>query len=735
MVTGTCVSGWVSPVRSGAVPALLATILALLASQPGLTQTAAAPTSESPTASSADLQEIVVTAQRRSERLQDVPVAVTALSESSLQAAGVGSTQDLPMVTPGLVFNSVGGYAQPRIRGIGTTGDAPSIENPVALYVDGVYYAHQVGSIFALNNIEQVEVDKGPQGTLFGRNATGGLIQVTTDKPTQELQGNASVSYGNYNTYATADYIAGGITKDLAADLSVYYQDQVDGYGTNIATGQQINRDASFSFRSKWVLTPTSATEVMLIADYSGDNGAYAQAPAPGTTPLGGGSNLEPQNVNVPTPYKNLDREGGVSLHIRQDFDSMQFVSTTAYRKDNDFILFPNATANIAALTLVTLPDSFKQYSQEFQLSSADHNDFRWTTGVFLFYAEGGWQPLSLTSGGALSTIAPLTEIQIPDTQTTRSAAAYAQGTQKLSETTNLTLGVRYTVDKRQWQGSEIFTAPFPIPTVEDSANATFKKPTWRIALDQKLSDSVMGYVSYNRGFKSGGFNDSVVPAAPYKPETVDAYELGLKTEFFERRLRWNTAAFYYNYKDIQVSRYQFGNLVIYNGAAARLYGLDMDLQANLLRDFTLTTGLSYVHDRFTSFPDASITTPQPGGGTIFGTGSATGNRLTNTPDWTADVAADYTIPTSIGKIGLNATYYHNSGWYGSVDMRLRQPAYDVVNTSVSLTSAGDVWRATLWAKNLSNETYAVYLAAQANGDSIQYAPPRTYGITLQYKF
>ena len=219
-----------------------------------------------------EVQEIIVTAQRRKERLQDVPIVVNAFAGDQLEAAGIKSTLDLAAVTSGLEFGTQAAYGQPFLRGVGTVANVPGVESPVALYVDGIYYGAMIGSVLTLNDIEQVEVLKGPQGTLFGRNATGGLIQITTKDPTQKFAGYADAGYGSYNT-ATGDlYVTGGVTQSVAANLSVHYQDQGTGFGRNAFTNSEVNKTKDLSVRSKWVFAPSDATSIKAVFDYSHQN-------------------------------------------------------------------------------------------------------------------------------------------------------------------------------------------------------------------------------------------------------------------------------------------------------------------------------------------------------------------------------------------------------------------------------------------------------------------------------
>ena len=676
------------------------------------------------------LEEVVVVAQRRAENLQDVPIAITAMSVETLEAAGITGTQDLFILTPGLNSNSVGGYGQPRIRGIGTTADTPTLENPIATYVDGVYYAHQGGSILSLNNIERIEVLKGPQGTLFGRNATGGLIHIITREPQQDFEGRVGVGYENYDTITANAYIGGGISDNLAADIALYLREQGDGYGKNILTGQDINKMDNFAGRSKWIWTPSEVTKATFIADYARSDGAMAQAPAPGTTPLGGAPDLNDQDIAVPAPYKNTFNQGGASLRIEHDFGEVSLVSTTAYRKSRGTIFFPNSGQDPAFLTLVQLYDRAEQASQEFQLQSTGDSAIDWTAGAFLFYADGGWRPVEL-SGGAL---VPFSRILLSSDQSTHSAALYGQGTIGFGAT-DVTLGLRYTIDRRKWDLLQEFEAPFPLGPFSDEGKKTFKKLTWRAAIDHEFNKGLMLYASANRGFKSGGFNDLQLPAAPYLPEQLDAYEVGFKSVLFDQKVRLNTAAFYYDYKNLQATRYQNGILLLFNGAGAEVYGMDLDAEALVTSRLRFGAGLSLVHGRYTSFPNADITTPAPGGGTIIVTGEAEGNRLNYTPDWTFNLSANYSVPLPVGSLDLALVYFHSDGFVGSSDERLRQKPYDILNVSASWTSDDEAWKVSVFGRNITDEQYASAIYAQENGDGVQYAAPLTYGVSIQRTF
>lgn len=229
------------------------------------------------------VEEIVVTAQKRSENLQDVPVAITAVTAARLEATGITSVSDIGIVTPSLALTEFAGTLQPHLRGVGTSFSGPGVENPIAMYVDGVYIANGTSSLMTLNNIERVEVLKGPQGTLFGRNATGGLIHVITKDPKHDPSMMFDLSYANYETVTANAYMSSGLGANVAADLAIRYEHQGKGWGTNLFNGRDTNvTDHDFTMRSKLLFEPTDATKIRLTADYADRKGVTSQSHVPG---------------------------------------------------------------------------------------------------------------------------------------------------------------------------------------------------------------------------------------------------------------------------------------------------------------------------------------------------------------------------------------------------------------------------------------------------------------------
>jgi iron complex outermembrane recepter protein len=702
------------------------------------------------------LTEITVTAQRRSENLQNVPIAMTALSADQLAKSGVQSTTELGEVTPGLTVVNQNGDILPHIRGVGTTLFGAGVENSIATYVDGVYIASQAGSLLTLNNIAQVEVLKGPQGTLYGRNATGGLIQITTKDPQSTLSGDASLSYGNYQTSVGQLYVTGPIVADkLAADLAVSATTQGEGYGTNLYNGQEVYKtDHDIAARSKWLFTPSDGTTVRLIGDYEDIAGSQysTHGIAPGTkSGFGGGSGPAIPNYDVDAAYQpyNSIKGGGISLRIDQNVGFGQLSSISAYRSDKSLEDFSVPAPFTLQDFVINIAES--QLTQEFQLTSTQGGPLQWVIGAYYLHDDSDEDPATTIFGVPLQkALGVPASTSVYADEITSSGSVYGQSTLAITPVDHLTLGFRYTDEKRSLVATEVaelgngltvypLAPPHASPLVPPAAltpSRTFTAPTWRFSYDHRFSDELLGYVSYNRGFKSGGFNASDPTQGAYQPETLDAYEIGLKTDLWERRLRLDTSAYYYHYKDIQVADFVDGSIAYYNGAVAEIYGLDVDLKALVTENLTSTAGASYIHDRYTNFPDAQFYTPNlVAGGNTLTTQSAADNRLPLTPDETFNLSGDYRYPLPSGSLSLNVTYYYSTRYVFAPDNILHQPAYNLVNTAISWTAPGDRFIASLWGKNLSNTVVADGYLASPFGTLSNFGPPRTYGAKVEVKF
>ncbi|GLT00570.1 TonB-dependent receptor [Sphingobium jiangsuense] len=694
---------------------------------------------------SASIQDIIVTAQRRAENIQNVPIAITAISGDVLASTGIDATSGLIAITPGLNYTVAAGiFAQPKIRGIGTSSNGPGIENPVATYIDGVYISAMSASLLNLTDVEQVAVLKGPQGTLFGRNATGGLIQITTRQPEERPAMDFSIGYANLDTVTGSAYLNGGLTDGLAANVSVYYQNRGKGFGTNLANGRDVYAGRNIAARGKIRWQPGPTTTVTLSGDYAETTGSL-----PGMRVIDGGLNAiglpftgGPFDVSASLqPHARLEQYGG-SLTIVQDIGSLEFQSITAARKStNNTDLDYDATFLPIVNTYIGQYD--RQFSQEFQIQPQSAGGLQWIVGGYYFWAKSGYDP-TVTNGLAIPSGA--SSVQNSSTSV-QSLAAYGQATLPLGEDTNVTAGIRYTTDLRKVNGRRDIVLPngFIVATDISTGRKRFSEASWRLALDHRFSPELLAYASYNRGFKSGAYLIQAYPAEVLKPEILDAFEAGIKSDLFDRRVRLNLAGFYYDYKNIQVQLINNGLITAYQGSGAKLYGVDADLTVNVTGGLTLNAGASWLHHRYKSFTNAFTATPRvpvfpppaagPNGGNVIGTDDATGNRLQAAPDWTLNIGGNYRIDMGNGHLDLNANYYHNDGWYAEVENRVRQPAYDLVNASIAYSTANDGLTLSLWGKNLFDKVYAAFLAETDVGDLTTPAEGRTYGVTLSVRF
>lgn len=741
LAAGTCQA---QSTGSGATPA---SDPAASAAVPGGSTT---PTDASPS----QVEDIIVTAQRRRENLQNVPVAVTAVSAARLAASNITSVADIGKLTPNLILTQTAGTIQPHIRGVGTNFSGPGIENPVATYIDGVYIASGTASLLTLNNIDQVAVLKGPQGTLFGRNATGGLIQVTTKDPVHTPSAAIDLSYANYDTATANTYLTSGLSDTLAADIAFRFERQGDGYGTNFFNGHDVNRVYhDIAARSKLLFEPDSATTVRLAFDYADRKINDTQIPYPGY----------PQSFNNPFfggPFRrggayDIDHDvddnarlksGGVSLQIEHRFDAVNFQSISAYRRseysfDLDLDLTPVSLISCCGKVRA------QQLSQEFQFSSAGSGPLKWVGGVFLFAAKDGYDGVTISLDGPVSPVpGSRFDIRFDNQVKTRSAAIYGQASYEFLPATTLTLGGRFTYEDRKIGGTETDIAggttlavlPLPVPGSGFPSKLEAKRFNYRIALDHQISADILAYASWNTGFKSGGYNLNSSANAPYRPESIKAAEIGIKTQLFDRRVRLNAAAFHYDYSNIQVANFTGGTTLISNGAKARIYGFDLDANVVLGGGLSLDGGVGYIHDRFTSYPDAPFfpgvagCAARPGS---FCAQSAKGNKLGQTPTWTYNIGGTYQIALPSGSLTFNAVYAYSSRWYASADNYAYQPAYAILNASVQWTLADSGLAVRLWGKNLTNRIYANSVGEANQGIFRQLAAPRTYGATLSVKF
>ncbi len=700
--------------------------------------------------------EIVVTAQRREQRQQDVPIAISTVTGQMAQKAGVVGTESLSIAVPGLQFTrQIANGGAPFLRGVGSTQAQAGFESPVATYIDDVYIGAPGAALMAFNNIDRIEVLKGPQGTLFGRNATGGVINVHTLQPSDTFRLDAKAGYANYQTTDGSLYVTGPLSDTLSANFAAVGHDQANGYGRDATTGQDVYKDKFYGTRAEVLWKPGPDTRVLLIGDYSWDKGDAGLNVAlyPGTKGVGGAA-YEGKYVTTNSPADGSKTEGyGFSGRLDQGLGELNLVSISAYRANDVYIHMDNDSTALAILGKTSHIRN-RTFSQEVQLQAPKSARLQWILGAFYYHSSAGLQPLDFKGSAQAANGG---EQRIVDTAKVDSYSAFAEANYEIFDATKITAGIRYTSDHL---GNDVVVynaTATPVAPGPFTQSDQFSKVTYRAVLDHHFAQNVMAYASYSRGFKSGGYNETAPilttggvsrPAPVVSPEVIDAYEAGLKTEWFDHKLRLNAAAFYYNYQNLQVTTVGLGTSTVLNAAKAHIKGVDFDFDAAPISRVRITGGASFLDSKFASFPNGPYTVLNPAtcGTTPHTTGPVTGGSTTcsfdltgfrtpRAPKFTGSLSGTYTLPTTSGDYALTGSLYRNDGFFWEADNRLTQPAYTIVNASLTWTSPNGKFDVSVWGKNLANAYYYTYSSASALRDSGSPAMPRTYGVSAGVHF
>jgi iron complex outermembrane recepter protein len=722
----------------------------LLAAEPDQASDMAPPDTAASGASTA-LQEVTVTAERVRENLQRVPIPVNTLTGAQALARGATSIQSLTNTVPNLSFVEGSNATNLYLRGVGDDSSSVNNEPSVSVYVDGVYNAQPESlTSFQFNNIQRIEVLEGPQGTLFGRNSTAGVIQIITPDPSRELSGKLEAGYGNYDTYNADGYVTGGITDKLSADLAVLGTKQIDGVGRDWYTTAGVNGPSSPTFtmraaavRSKWLYNLSSATQIRFVADYADEDSLnfppltllpQSAGLGPTTTPA-----AKYQFSPYPGPYNTFQGfpelgdniQGGGALTVDHDIgSSMHFQSISSYRFAAgdvwaDGVLVPELTSNVV--------NHFDGHyvTQEFHLTNQNPGRITWLVGAYYygnqFFAD---DPRIQSTGPGVSGAYTITH----GVQDTASGSVFGQTTAGLTDKTKLTLGVRYTDELlKAWNSAQnragTYTkGPLYLTQRDDPL-------TWRAALDHQFNSDIMGYISWNRGFKTGGFNLNSAGTPPYYGEHLDAYDIGMKSEFLNERIRFNLDGFYYHYTDMQVTILQGGGVTLFtNAAASRIYGLDENLDFVLTEHLVVSTGIGLLNARYLSWPNAPGYNPA---GTEFIIPNAAGATLPYAPASSGFVSVNYhDMVTPVGTFHGTMTLSYKDRQFLTPDMGMSEPAYYMLDASVEWRALSDKsFAVRLWGRNLTNALWAMWGTEGTQGWALGYGMPRTYWITVEKDF
>ncbi len=766
---------------SGALLSMPASLLAQSAAATGPAESANVTTA----VPAGGVEDIIITATRRSVNLQDVPATVSAVTANTLKSFNIVGVNQLTSLVSGLVVAPSGGNNL-FLRGIG----APSTgynEAQTAVYIDGLYLANPAVGIYSFNNIDRIEVLKGPQGTLYGRNVTGGLISVITREPDPARRIDASVGYGNYDTVTANLYASTPLTDNLAANVALFHQKQSHGWGFNTFTGHDNLKSDETGVESKLQWTPRPGTKLTatFIYDYNNRDIGSAYEVQPGT--------LGSDGTPFLGRYRNasrIDPAGPTNIYIgilkaEHDFGFANLTSITGYQASHALVTFqggqpilgqPVATPGFAA-AFTTFYEQNKTFSQELQLTSKKSDSrFDWVVGAFYYndHTELRLDTIGTCVNGACFGATPTRSDGFP---TTRSGSVYGDGTYRFFDSTRLTVGLRYTNEDKGLTGllsplpgysNSVTTLPAtnalfpgapynviiggvvtPQPGIPTKLN--FDRLTYRVVLQQDIGDDIHAYLSHNLGFKSGAYNGNLFSNLPVRPELLYASEAGVKSELFDRRLRLNASYFHYAYKDVQARSVAPpappGNALLQNAASEKIDGIDADFSIAPFRGFTINGSLEHLVAKYADYPGATLVTQGPnrnvavtiGGvpqivtvGSVINTTPANlaGFTPQNAPPFTASIGFVYAFDTAAGTWSLSANDHYNSRYAKTNDDSIYDNSHNLVDLSLGWTATNKRYDVNLWVKNLGDE-YVYAVGQISNNFTIVPGAPRTFGATI----
>ncbi len=678
------------------------------------------------------IDEIIVTAQIREEDFQDVPVTGTVFGAAALEDNRLLEIDDIARFTPGFAA-SYFNYSSPSfaVRGAMNTFSQAGASKPVGIFIDDVFVPRNSAGAFELFDVRQVSVLRGPQGTLFGRNVTGGAIQVYTAQPSlEETQLKVQAGFGNYNYRELSAFASGPISDRVAAKVSVTTKDR-DGFSVDRFNGRELEDLDSISVRAGLSIAATDDVEIRFAADYSNDkNGGKGYSFVSnnaGTDFTGDDGDIRTSELRFPQSY---ERDiSGVSAHVDWSLSKGTFQSITAYRKSDSRELYSLGAADVTLPSVSTQfikddNDEPRALSQELRYISETGERFDFVGGLY-FYDESTDRflgDLLLGAGGA----AEFVNRDFTVTADTQSIAAYLSGTFHLGTKFDLGIGGRYTSEDKDVSvqftdnnnaGNSFSTAP----------SNSFSEFTPRITLSFFQADDVTIFASRTEGFTAGGFNTEVNNQGStelgFDPETITAYEVGAKTAWNNRRLIANFTVFHQDYKDKQEGVLLPGNIFsILNASDATMKGAELELVWAMTDSLTASATYSKLDTKYDSFE-------------IPGGVNYTGNNLQTAPESSYSLSLDYDRQFGSGDVSAGLSYTWQDEYFTGASNIPEFLIDDIAlfNARVGFSWADGKWAVKIWGKNLGDEDF-VRIRGTSGALAEYFGPPRTYGINFTYK-
>lgn len=761
-----------------------------------------------PAAASGVLDPVVVTARRRTEDLQAVPVAASVIGRELLEDSGTVNTQQLALLVPSLYYNS----ANPRntaytIRGLGSNTLSVSaandgIEPGVGFYVDEVYHGRPAMAAFDFTDIERIEVMRGPQGTLFGKNTTGGAIQIISRMPTFMPEADGEIAVGGHDFMQAKMGFSGPLTDTVAGRLAAQVT-QRDGLLRNADTGARLNDVNNLAVRGQLLYLPRDGLRIRLIADVADLDaacctqnylrvGTSLRSPSRQFPALAAGLGYAPPSLDIHDRLTDIDaplrvqtQDGGISLNVGRDLAAAELTSITAWRYWDWDVANDRDYTGIPIQMVQRIPSRQDQYSQELRMASTGSARLGYVAGLYFFRQDIRGTPTSIYGPmAAYWLLNPANfSVPIPDDLldgygqrgasrfTMESHAAFGELNLEFTPRLSGTLGLRYThEDKRGSYATEVSGGPdlsgLPAQTASELTRARlsiFRPQSYdprdaggslsgRANLAFQWHEGLFGYVSYARGFKSGGLNMSGLPldaqnqpalaTAVIKDERNRTVELGLKSTLAEGRVTANLAAFHTVVRDYQaniVSSQETASIRSYpaNIPAVRVRGMEGDLTALLFRGLTLRASVAYADGVNTDYPAGPCPLELQSGATVAC--DLTGVRLAGLSRWSGLLGLDLRAPAGRGEVTFHADWGMRSGYNSetAASRYTRIGGHGVVNASVGYGLAAG-WEVQLFARNLLDKEYLTALTIQTGNSGLilgQAGEPRIAGLRLRARF
>jgi iron complex outermembrane receptor protein len=687
---------------------------------------------EGASASGAQIGEVVVTATKTgATALQKTPIALAAVSAADVDKSLLSTVKDLVQLTPNIQVAQNNVFAQIFIRGVGSNNLFNGSDPSTTVQMDGVYLARPFGQFASFLDVERVEVLRGPQGTLYGRNSVGGTINIISRAPTDEFHAKGELVGGDYATFQEQAYVSGAVIPEkMQFSVSEMYM-RHDPYRENVSTGNNIDDQNVGGMRAQLRIEPTDYIDATTRVDFT--SAQYH--------PSGYSKILQPYDaltnsilgdygkVALSQPDTGVIRTEGVAEDITVSLpDDMKLRSVTAYRRDTTKT-FTDTDSTDKNTTYSLTSEAQRQFSEELNLSGDIAKRFTYVTGFYFFHElDDTYSVVNSEAAGTYTGIFPKSH----DT----AYAGYAQGSYHITDKLTATVGLRYTTEEKIFeQNYGVYSAATGVAKTRKLylGDGRYHALTPKFEADYQFTPRIYGYASVTEGFKSGGFNQSSITAVAQKgfaPEKIWSYEAGLKTEWLDRRMRLNFTGFHYDYSNMQVSNFITPGVTdISNAATSTVNGFEFESQAKPSRDLTLGLNVSWLDATYDKYANAS----GQGGAVI----DASGNHLNNSPEWSGNVFSEYDWRMSHGDyVSLRGEYFYQEREYFTAANLLAQSqgAYGLLNGYLGYNFPDGHTTISLYGKNILDKQYVTVTATISPVVSGHPGDPRTFGVQLLWK-